>query len=303
VAETSLSNPQQNSVSAVSGSWIVPGVTGPSTGATHSAVWVGIDGYGNSTVEQVGTEQNYINGKPVYDAWWEMYSTGDGQPAQVIHSMTIAPGDMISASVQYLSSGAHAGQFQLSITDWSRANDSFTTYQTSSQTQNPLAQRSSAEWIVEPFTFDGSISALANFNTVFFANATAVINGVYGTINSPSWQSQAINIVSGWITDDTTSALINGGDSFLVTYFSSGGFPVLTGPKVAPGKRSAVSAGVADPSASHVFEQALTELDAFDQATPRRSVAVYSNGRYGTAFSHAHLVGVTATDTDDRVVG
>jgi hypothetical protein len=78
---------------------------------------------------------------------------------------------------------------------------------------------------------------------------------------------------------------------------------VLTGPKVAPGKGTAVSAGVVDRSSNGVIEQALTELAAFDQATPRRSVAVYSNGRYGTAFGHTRLFGLTATDSDDRVAG
>ena len=59
---TNLSNPQANSVSAVSGSWIVPTVTGSSRGTTYSAVWVGIDGYSDSTVEQIGTEEDVVNG-------------------------------------------------------------------------------------------------------------------------------------------------------------------------------------------------------------------------------------------------
>ena len=41
--ETNLNSPQSNSVTAVSGSWTVPTVTG--TGTAYSAIWVGIDGY------------------------------------------------------------------------------------------------------------------------------------------------------------------------------------------------------------------------------------------------------------------
>jgi len=243
VAETNLSQPQANSVTAVSGSWIVPTVTGPSSGSTGSCVWVGIDGWSNSTVEQVGTDQYVINGSPVYRAWWEMASSGMQQPEQVISNMTVGPGDLITASVQYISSGAHAGQFCLSIVDNSQANDSFSTYETSSQTQSPLAQCNSAEWIVEAPTVDGSFATLPNFGSVTFTNATAVINGVSGPINAASWQSQAINLVgSNGVTYDTTSVLTNSGTSFVVTYNPSAGAAVRAGTNAAGG--TATGAGV-----------------------------------------------------------
>jgi hypothetical protein len=61
-----------------------------------------------------------VNGVSVYRAWWEMYSTGDVQPQQTIKSMTVMPGDSITASVQYITSGPRAGQFYLSIADLSQ---------------------------------------------------------------------------------------------------------------------------------------------------------------------------------------
>jgi Peptidase A4 family len=270
VAETSFSQPQQNSVSAVSGSWVVPKVTGPSKGATYGSVWVGIDGYSNSTVEQVGTEEDWVNGSPVYDAWWEMYSSGDQQPEQVITGMTVKPGDSISASVQYITSGAHAGQFDLSIVDNSRANDSFSTYETSSQTQNPLAQRSSAEWIVEAPSVGGRYATLANFGSVFFSNATAVIDGVSGPINSPSWQSQAVNIASGGVTYDTTSILINSGDSFVVTYNTSAGdaAPAMAAPNFEAREQSGTTTGVARQLAKKVSDPVVSYNPATGYTRP-----------------------------------
>ena len=113
VAATNFSQPQNDSVSAVYGSWVVPSVTGPSTGTTYGCVWVGIDGWGNSTVEQIGTEENWVNGRSVYYAWWEMYSTGIGQPEQLIAGMLIQPGDSISASVQYITSSGSSGSVLL----------------------------------------------------------------------------------------------------------------------------------------------------------------------------------------------
>jgi hypothetical protein len=190
-----------------------------SRGTTYSSVWVGIDGYADSTVEQIGTEQDVVNGKAVYQVWYEMYSSGDQQPEQVISSMTIEPGDSISASVQYISSGAHAGDFELSITDNSRANDSFTTYVSSASVQSPTAQLTSAEWVVEAPSLGNDVAALADFSGVTFTNATATIDGVTGPIDDSAWQSQAMNIVSGNGTDlDTTSVLVDSGTSFAVTY-------------------------------------------------------------------------------------
>jgi hypothetical protein len=231
VVSSNFSNPWANSVTAVSGSWNVPSVSGPAGRTFDSSTWIGIDGYDNQTVEQLGTEQDVVNGIPVYRAWWEMYSSGFRQPEQIITSMTIFPGDSISASVQYITSGIHAGQFYLSIVDNSRPNDSFSTYQSSSQTQSPLAQRSTAEWIMEAPSVGDAIAQMPTFSTVHFTNATAVINGVGGTIGSPSWQSKALNLVSDGVPIDTTSDLGGSGSGFSV----SSNFGVSAGIETARG--------------------------------------------------------------------
>jgi hypothetical protein len=218
-AETNFSSPAANAVTAVSGSWVVPTVTGSSKGgSTYSAVWVGIDGFSDSTVEQIGTEQDVINGVAHYDAWWEMYSSGLQQPEQVISGMTIKPGDAITASVQYTGSG----NFVLTINDTTR-NESFPITQNTNTTQNPTAQLSSAEWIVEAPTVGGRQASPANFGTVTFSNASATINNVTGSISNSAWQNDAIDMVSSGGTTllDSTSALDSTGTSFTVTYAGS----------------------------------------------------------------------------------
>jgi hypothetical protein len=232
VAATNLSEPQPNSVSAVYGSWTVPTVTGQSRRTNDfSSIWIGIDGWNSSTVEQVGTLETVFKGKAYYYAFWEMYSTGIGQPNQIIANMEVNPGDSITASVQYIASGLHADQFDLSIVDNSRPNDSFSTYQSSFQTQNPLAQRESAEWIVEASTLAGTIQTPPRFSQVTFSNASAVINGVSGPINASSWQSQAVNMAANGVNYDTTSGLPGSGSSFAVTYDSSALSPIRRGSK------------------------------------------------------------------------
>src|SRR5437867_401475 len=61
----------RSSVTSVAATWVVPTVTG--TGTAFSSTWVGIDGFHSSTVEQIGTDANLIQGKPEYFAWYEMY--------------------------------------------------------------------------------------------------------------------------------------------------------------------------------------------------------------------------------------
>ncbi len=213
-AATNLSSPATGSVTAVSGSWVVPTVTAPRRGTYYSSAWVGIDGLTDSTVEQIGTEQDVSNGKAHYDAWWEMYSSGDGQPEQEISGFTIKPGDSITASVQYTGSG----NFVLSITD-STENENFTTTQNTTKTQSPIAAQSSAEWIVEAPTVGGGQSSLANFGTITFSNASATIDSVTGPINDSAWQNEAIDMITSRGTLlDSTSALNSGGTGFTVTY-------------------------------------------------------------------------------------
>ncbi|MGA2257240.1 MAG: G1 family glutamic endopeptidase, partial [Thermoguttaceae bacterium] len=75
VAETNFSSPENGSVTAVSGSWIVPKTTlsaNSSVLGSACAVWVGIDGFNNNTVEQVGTEAYVVDGGVYYNAWYEM---------------------------------------------------------------------------------------------------------------------------------------------------------------------------------------------------------------------------------------
>jgi Peptidase A4 family/Ricin-type beta-trefoil lectin domain-like len=202
-----------DSVTYVTGTWTVPTVTATS-GNTDSFAWVGIDGYGGGTVEQVGTAQGTHNGVPYYHAWWEMWSKIGGQPEQTISTMTVSPGDSITASVTYQTSGTYAGDFLLSINDTSQSNDSFSTYANPQQYQDPLPDRSSAEWIMETPSFGGTYATLPEFSPVTFTNC-------YATISEATAQVRALNLNRNGVTLDTTSVLTSG-TSFSVLYDSSG---------------------------------------------------------------------------------
>ena len=47
--------------------------TVPSGGSTaYSSFWVGIDGFSSSSVEQMGTDSDVVNGIPTYYAWYNV---------------------------------------------------------------------------------------------------------------------------------------------------------------------------------------------------------------------------------------
>ena len=147
------------SVTAVSGTWTVPMVTGPS--GDYSAMWVGLDGFNDSTVEQIGTAQDTA-GTPYY-AWYEIYPAAP----VVIPNSVVKPGDTIEASVSYLGNNTYL----LTMTDVTE-NWTFSTNKLSS------AQRSSAEWIMEAPSSIRGVLPLADFGTAYFTGeCLATING------------------------------------------------------------------------------------------------------------------------------
>jgi hypothetical protein len=205
----------RGAVTAVSGTWVVPTATG--TGTAYSSAWVGIDGFSSSTVEQIGTDSDLVNGSPRYYAWYEMYPRGS-----VELPLSIRAGDTVSAAVTYA-----AGAFTLSITDVSTGQSWRTTQVLSG------VQRSSAEWVVEAPSSTFGLLPLADFGKVSFTAAQATASGTTGPIDDGTWagsQLYQINMVSrSGTAQDTTSALTNSGSpttsSFAVTYAAASPAP------------------------------------------------------------------------------
>ena len=194
-----------NSVSYVAGTWTVP----TATTSGYSSVWVGIDGYSSQTVAQIGTEADYSShGTATYYAWYEMFPA-DSMP---INSMTVKPGDSITASVAYNASNS---KYTLTITDTTETTSSFNDSFSIAMAAPGMA-RSSAEWVVEAPSSGYGVLPLANFGSVTFTNAYATINGTTGAIDN--WQGYAINMQSrstvvsttGGLTDTTASSLPTG---------------------------------------------------------------------------------------------
>lgn len=206
-ALTSLTAPRTGSVTFVTGNWVVSPVNATAANA-WSASWVGIDGYASGTVEQIGTEADWIDGRAVYSAWWEMYP----KKSIPIKTMKINPGDLMSASVAYSKSG-----FTLTLYD-TTSGQRFTTTQKSGS-----ARLSSAEWILEP-PYSGGVLPLANVGLVPFSVSQATIGGHTGPIDDARWVNDPITIVSkAGNTVAVPSALTDsaGSSAFTMRWMSS----------------------------------------------------------------------------------
>ena len=178
---------------SVSASWTEAKATCNSTNDLY-APWVGIDGYGTSTVEQTGVATDCSSGSAVDQAWYEMY------PANPVYlslsSYPVSSGDAITASVTY----AGSRKYTLKLTDSSRG----WTYTT---TKTLSAQRASAEVIIESPT-----GAYPSFGTLNFTSAT--INGA----SLSSFGPVALDPSSNGTYEARTSALGSSGTSFSETF-------------------------------------------------------------------------------------
>lgn len=132
----------------VRGSWIVPNLTCPFT-PTYSANFVGIGDFPETI--KIGTEADCGFSFPTYYAWFEF----PNKPAREFSSMTISPGDNMSATVSY-----DGSQFTLKMTD-------HTTSKTVNVSKTISVKRNSADWITEAITNDiiGALP-LADFGKV-----------------------------------------------------------------------------------------------------------------------------------------
>jgi hypothetical protein len=95
-------------VSGVKASWTVPEVN-PSENNTFAGVCVGIGGYGEETLIQMGTEHEYINGRSFYYALYELL------PDYLVHipNLRIQPGDTVIVSISLVNENASTWSIEM----------------------------------------------------------------------------------------------------------------------------------------------------------------------------------------------
>jgi hypothetical protein len=208
--------------SRVIGSWRQPRATCKRGRQTYSAVWVGLGGYSQDALEQIGTELDCTaSGKLKSKAWYELVPAAS-QPI----SMPVHPGDTIGASVTVVGHRVTVALYD--TTDHRSFQKTLTA---------PIVDVTSAEWIVEApsYCINAGLSCqtlpLANFHSVTFGYAAATsMGGHFGAVSDPSWKTTKIRLLPGgrrWVVYHgrglaagaaAPSALKSHGTSFKVTY-------------------------------------------------------------------------------------
>jgi len=176
----------------ITATWDVPSVSA-SAKSTFSSMWVGIDGYRNTALIQVGTEQDYYGGAAHYSAWWEILPAAGSD----ISSMPVRAGDRMSASIIRNASG---GTWTIRLTD-------LTSHTSFSTTRRYSGPGSSAEWIQEAPTVGGRTATLAHYSPTSFS----------GTINGHAPHFVAANggaMVQHGVRVSTPSLPLSHGSSF-----------------------------------------------------------------------------------------
>lgn len=146
-----IKSTKRNTFHSIAGFWIVPRVRA-SKKNTYSSTWIGIDGFNNDALIQTGTEQDFINGKPVYYPWWEILPA----PETKINR-PVSPFDLMYANIT-----------KLSKTKWLILLVNITKGWVFKSIKTYTGPATSAEWIMEAPTVNGKTATLANYGITLF---------------------------------------------------------------------------------------------------------------------------------------
>lgn len=201
---------KEGTVTSVEGSFIVPHLT--CTGQnTYVALWAGLDGYNDSTVEQAGVLGECNHRKAYYYAWYEFYPS----PAVFISGFVVKPGDNILVTVSYIGSG----EFSVTLKDVTESESYTVTGSVSG------ALLSSAECILERPEVNGHLSTLASFGTAYYGyDYTNIPDTCYATVGGVTGPFGSFQSVTGIVMVNYNGAVLASpspltpdGSSFYVT--------------------------------------------------------------------------------------
>jgi len=187
----------------VSGSWRVPNVAGNGVSTSADATWIGIGGVTSSDLIQTGTDDTVTaSGQVSTIAFYELLPASETP----IPSMTVSPGDAMSADIANLGGTA----WRISLADVTRG-ETFSINVTYNSTL------STAEWIEEDPSFArGGLVPFDNFGLANFTGATATENGAVTTLTGAGAQAIIMENSHGQAIA-TPSVISSNGEGFSVT--------------------------------------------------------------------------------------
>jgi uncharacterized repeat protein (TIGR03803 family) len=211
-----------SSITNATGAWTVPAVDCTKTLSSYASFWVGIDGWdGVQDLEQTGTT-SYCNGSTAaYYAWYEFLP--DQQTNVPISSITVNPGDQVSAVVTYDGEMQGLWQFTITITDGAQS------YSTSYQTANGPPALATADWIAEAPSISGVVQPLADFGRAYFAANGNSANGA--SIGDFGSSATSVTFASGDGNQESDPSALtpDGGGFWVQSLFTLANFDIGDG--------------------------------------------------------------------------
>lgn len=145
---------RKHDFTSISGDWIVPKVKA-SYKNSYSGAWIGIDGFNNDYLIQIGTVQEYKNGRAHYYAFWE--TLPNNKNIVDIH-YPVSPYDHMHAQIKNKCDSLWELLLVNKTKGW--------TFRKKVIYEGPGR---SAEWIIEAPVINGVVAPLANYGkTKFF---------------------------------------------------------------------------------------------------------------------------------------
>ncbi|TCZ78305.1 hypothetical protein E0485_08550 [Paenibacillus albiflavus] len=186
---------KSNSFRSISCYWIVPRVKA-SKQNKYSSIWIGIDGFNNSSLIQTGTEQDIVKGKAVYYPWWEILPAPETRIPN-----SVSPNDLMYAKISKLSNSKWQIVLKNKTKGW--------TFRTIRKYTGPA---NTAEWIMEAPTINNNTARLADYRKMGFKKCR--VNN-----KNPILQrsDRGVMVQKGRVVS-TPSLLNKSRDGFTVTY-------------------------------------------------------------------------------------
>jgi hypothetical protein len=191
-------------VRGITGTFTVPSLTAPLQAGSNFSEWVGLDGYGNSSLIQAGVDEYPdpgVAGLVDVMPWWEILPSPETPATSFVNA--VSPGDSITIVIDLVSGTL----WQVALTD----NSTGDSYITEQPYTGPAG---TAEWIIEA-PLDGSTGRtypLAPYSPSTFSGIS---------VEGPTSPETGLVMDQNDADVSWPSSLVPGGTSFNMAYGSS----------------------------------------------------------------------------------
>lgn len=196
-------------ITCVESEWVEPKVKCRGSGRTSVSIWVGLGGFNQGALEQIGTAVDCVSGFPLDYSWHESLPR---QRHEIDAPVSVQPGDRIWAQVRWISGST----YQLSLANLTHT-DGFTVRDT-----NKGLHRTEAEWITEaPSSCSPRCSVLLmpDWHKVTFDHIAVSISGKLTTLKADGATRVRVRLVAKSGSDRAVvTSTAPDGSSFVITW-------------------------------------------------------------------------------------